>query len=590
MFNQSILATILLSLLFLNHEAYATSKQLNNCQVVFSQTNAEIQKCDKLKVIYLKGTPNQRAESVGKLIKHKAISSNAIQFYAELINKRVDNYFVRAFLKTYYSFWISNRIDHNKSDPLFQELKIMSDAGGLDFSTFKKALLLPDLGTWGIGRLNKNMDPLGCTTAARTERNGDFYLGRNLDYTGAGVWDADPVLYVHLPEDGSTELKHVAFSSGALSFASITGVNEAGIYIGVHQNYTYDGELEDALPLYLVGERVLRKAKSLEEAIELLKQHRPYNLWTYVVADVKKNQVVSVEVSGKQFAVIHGKDGNFAQTNHLRGVDSSIQRASYGSFHSSQIRLAKTFDLLSKIPSGQSSFEAMAKILSYQESDLGPSTERDIIKPGTVQSVLISRDQSQNKINLAMAVDEAPTSSGRYISFDMQKLFEHKPQQYSVVNSQASLQNRTMQMALSRASAFDLDGRWADAWYAIKDQRTAGAHLTRSYYQYKREQYEDAYRETVTIEESPESFPQHTKESLAYMSILSLHKMMKYAQAKSIARKLIAQPMKNQVIAKILKDYLEEWENLDRRGKSDRSSPQLKAPSFDYMPGDLAFR
>jgi len=97
---------------------------------------------------------------------------------------------------------------------------------------------------------------------------GDFIHARNLDYESQGVFDRNPaVIYFHPEKAG--ELNYGSVTSLGIHTAGITGFNEAGITLGLHQTFV-DAVSRTGTPILSVTERVVREARTLDQALQML--------------------------------------------------------------------------------------------------------------------------------------------------------------------------------------------------------------------------------------------------------------------------------------------------------------------------------
>jgi len=110
-----------------------------------------------------------------------------------------------------------------------------------------------------------------------------FLHGRNLDFPGVAYWDRYPVIQVSRPKKG---LNYIGLTSAGVPLAGISGINEAGITVSLHQHYSVQTNLKGALP-FVVSERILSEADSLEKAIEILKSSQLASSWAFVISDGK---------------------------------------------------------------------------------------------------------------------------------------------------------------------------------------------------------------------------------------------------------------------------------------------------------------
>lgn len=136
--------------------------------------------------------------------------------------------------------------------------------------------------------------PLGCSSLvalpALTD-SGELIMGRNFDLVPHGV-DEPPLLVVHHPDKG---LAHVSLHHGGSFTPGITAVNEAGLSVAVHQNFTRDVSLRGR-PIVSVAREIIETSRSLSAALEKLRGIRTAGGWTLVLGDATRGRACAVEI------------------------------------------------------------------------------------------------------------------------------------------------------------------------------------------------------------------------------------------------------------------------------------------------------
>ncbi len=305
----------------------------------------------------------------------------------------------------------------------------LSDGAGLPEELVLKAFAMPDAVLHAVslfGRLTGvpaaagcACPPLGCTSAvagpSRT-RGGKLLHARNLDFTGVGRWDAEPVIAFHEPDDG---LPFVGLSAAGLVGGGITGMNSAGLTFVVHQHFPTRVDL-DGEPVGLIGERILREAHSVDEAITLLDRHRPMGGWTYVVSDPER--AIAYEVLPGARRIVKMVDDCLGYANAYQHPDLvAAEHDVYPAYRqANHARHRRVWAALREV-SSEHSETTLAEILD-DHSGGRPAGERpavfgDTIRtPYTVQSVIFR--PSDRKFWVGQG--PAPTSAGPYLGFDLE--------------------------------------------------------------------------------------------------------------------------------------------------------------------------
>jgi tetratricopeptide (TPR) repeat protein len=136
--------------------------------------------------------------------------------------------------------------------------------------------------------------PLGCSSLVALPELTDsreLIVGRNFDLVPHGSSEP-PLLVVHHPDKG---LAHVSLHHGGSFTPGITAVNEAGLTVAVHQNFTREVSLRGR-PILSVARELIETSRSLSAALEKLRGMRTAGGWTIVLADAARGRACAVEI------------------------------------------------------------------------------------------------------------------------------------------------------------------------------------------------------------------------------------------------------------------------------------------------------
>jgi hypothetical protein len=160
----------------------------------------------------------------------------------------------------------------------------MAAGAGLDVEQVLRALTGPEtlqvlLGEQASGgsALPAPLSVKSCTDfVAKSNHGQGFIIGRNTDYPLNGTFDRFPTVVYYHPTDG--DQKFMSVTSAGLHTAGVVGMNESGLYLGIHTIPTHEVS-KRGFPAFSIGELVLRKAKSFDEAIKLFSTTKPAAGW-----------------------------------------------------------------------------------------------------------------------------------------------------------------------------------------------------------------------------------------------------------------------------------------------------------------------
>lgn len=552
-----------------------------DCQLISQRPGMELRKCDRVHVLYLEGAPKDRARLHGELI-GKELSADVLQYFSNKIFDPVKGapLSVQWAIEKAYNVWA--RILFRGAPKTFhEEVAAMAMGAGLDPIYIKRAVALPDTAHF-LNRLASHpwlrwMPTAGCTSVAVRGPNGDYVYGRNLDFAGALIWDKHPLVTVHLPPPGSGELKHASFGADGAHFSGITGMNEEGIVFAVHQNYSRDMRT-GGVPMFFIGEQVLRTARNLDDAVEILRQNRPSPLWTFVVNDLKTGQAIAVETSRKHFEVRRMQGSVFVQTNHLQNAPLlPWERISFGTKWNSVFRFETATQ---RAQSGGAQLRTVAGILSHQSDSSGQlSSYWDVLKAHTIQTLLIEKKGAS--VRVLASADDAPTSGGKFVALSASQLWNKGALSYTLETpTLVPPKARENQKAISRAFSRYFDHHdFGGAIAQLASHRTLDAALFRATAELQAKNPEASLEEARLALENPRfrSAPAHILQSLERVQLLALWSAGKRQEARDLAQKIVDRGYARPALLEVAKAIRE-----------NRDPPRgVRRPVFEFFSGDL---
>lgn len=306
----------------------------------------------------------------------------------------------------------------------------LADGAGIPRDEMMRGCTMPDAMLWVVARLQRleGRGPavahrfalgLGCTSAiawGKATTDGRLYHARNFDYHGVENWPKHAAVLFHAPKDGQ---RYVSVGAAGVGLGGITAMNEAGLSLTVHQHMFTDRAKLGGTPIGVVGDIIMRKARTLEEAEAILASHTPIGCWTYLVTCAKSKRVLCHEEDPHRRAprIVGTETSTFGYANvYLDEELGATELASYGSYwrHNAR-RHQRANDLLQK-NAGSLDAAGMAAILA----DTGDGPCRiagSIAMVMTVGSVIFRPEDGAFWIGTG----EAPTSRGTFVPFSLAK-------------------------------------------------------------------------------------------------------------------------------------------------------------------------
>lgn len=305
-------------------------------------------------------------------------------------------------------------------------LRGMAEGAGIPFAEVLEGATMPDTLMWVAARFidAKGVPPavkhrlalgLGCTSAIAwgdATRDGRLYHARNLDYHGVSCWPSTSTVAFHSPRGGQ---RYVSCSAAGVVLGGFTAMNEAGLTLTVHQHMFTPRTRLGGTPIAIVGDIVMREARTLEEAEAILARHTPIGCWTYLVADGNRKELLCWEEDPERRVAKRVTSGSFAYSNIFldpelgateRDLYPTYWRHNHGRYARAQQVLADQHGALDAA--------GMAGILA----DIGDPRCRlrdSIAMTLTVGSVVFRPDDG----TVWIGTGEAPTSHGTFVPFSL---------------------------------------------------------------------------------------------------------------------------------------------------------------------------
>lgn len=192
---------------------------------------------------------------------------------------------------------------------------------------------------------NVKMGCTGVVASGEYTDHGQQIHGRNFDSGFLGVFEKYPVILRHTPDRG---VPYMGMSTVGLHYSGgISGMNEAGMSISTHELRTLNYRTLYPLRLDLnpfnfkllkrksgvtapyLANKILKEARSIDEAVELVKKTGNFGAWSFLVSDAKTGEAASIEISGDVVRVAKRVKGHMAQTNHFLHPDTKKDNFEY---------------------------------------------------------------------------------------------------------------------------------------------------------------------------------------------------------------------------------------------------------------------
>jgi tetratricopeptide (TPR) repeat protein len=315
-----------------------------------------------------------------------------------------------------------------------ERMRGCAEGAGLDADELLTVLVLPDLLPILQAYLTRVLPRrfveaagpprFGCSSFISSGRA--FLHGRNLDFPGVAYWDRYPVIQL-TQRPGC--LRTVSFTTAGVPIGGITGINEAQVSVSLHQHYGAQTSLKGALP-FIIGEEILSRAKSLEDAVEILQAARVASSWAFIVTDGKQRRGLVYETHPRAFgATFLSEDrpilahSNFFQSPECRPSEYATScRMNWDNFW----RKTRLEELVRSRGAALTMEESAAFISDHYDRYWGEEKpfNRTVSQVYNIQSLVLDPEN----MRVLFAEGDAPIHLGQFQEYDLGAIFSGRPQ------------------------------------------------------------------------------------------------------------------------------------------------------------------
>lgn len=260
---------------------------------------------------------------------------------------------------------------------------------------------------------------LGCSSFVSSGER--FLVGRNLDFPGVAYWDRFPAIQVTSPEG---KLRYIGFTSGGVPIGGITGINEAQIYLALHQHYARPTGFRGELP-FVIAEEVLGRARTLDEAREILERTRVVTAWAFVVVDGKRRDgfVLETHAGGRGLRRLGESQGRLTHTNFFQ--TTPCRPAEYAATARMNWDNASRNRRMGELLAGEGHFLTPAKAATVISDHFDPYWREEKVFNRTVSQVFNIQSLLVDPVAMTawIAEGDAPIHLGSYREVDLGALF-----------------------------------------------------------------------------------------------------------------------------------------------------------------------
>ena len=207
-----------------------------------------------------RGSDLERARQHGERFGEKVVQSGILDYYLSFCEQQLlarPSWFERLAVRA-----VHHMIARRHSPQASEMIKGFCAGSGMPAGRVARALAMPDALNFLSGS-HYRRSSAGCTSVAvwgGCTEGGKFLYCRNLDFPGNGYWDRFPLVARHKPDRG---VPYVSIGTAGTVLDGITGINEEGLSVALHQHMSTDvGLLSGNRPILDLAQHALQHCRS----------------------------------------------------------------------------------------------------------------------------------------------------------------------------------------------------------------------------------------------------------------------------------------------------------------------------------------
>lgn len=287
--------------------------------------------------IRVQGDAVERARMHAALLKER-ILSGAIPALAKknewIIRRSPGLTQVRPFQEAviwFYNHLLMPHLARRMPREIRELMRAMAEESGLPLRTFQKSLFQADafmllcrvsVMKYTLGGRFMAAGLPGCTSAVALKdwtKSGRLLACRNQDYPMVGPWESNTTVIFNEPTEKG-HIPHVSISTAGVHTAGLTALNREGITLFTHAHFGRNVTLR-GMPVIDIGNEIVRRSRTLSEAIDIARHCRPYANWSFIVSSARENAAAVIEMTPNKTRVRSPQDGFLAHSNFFHSEE-----------------------------------------------------------------------------------------------------------------------------------------------------------------------------------------------------------------------------------------------------------------------------
>jgi isopenicillin-N N-acyltransferase like protein len=259
---------------------------------------------------------------------------------------------------------------------------------------------------------------IGCTSfVLREGEDGHLIMGRNFDFEGPQILDDKKAVFLVF-EDGQLPYASVSWPG---FIGTATGINREGVALVIHGARAGESDPKGE-PVPQTFRDVLRSARSVEEAVAIVKSRRPIVPHMLLVADGAGRAVVIERVPHKEAFVREAGATTLPLTNHFEGPHAGDPKNLEVRERTSTLPRRERLDaLLENVPAAPTVQHAVEILRDKRGPDGAP---RSLGHRSSIDALIATHSVAIDVTAGDLWVSEGPHAMGRFVRFDLRELLD----------------------------------------------------------------------------------------------------------------------------------------------------------------------
>ena len=387
---------------------------------------------DGTRVLVLHGSAYDRGRAHGILLAHE-IGDNCERY----IDKSLQQKF--GFGRDYLLKW-GRKMEAFMPQEVVDEMHGISDGSGVPYEDI--LILATHVDTVQFGKPSErapvaaSLGALSCSSFAlfgRWTSDGRLIAGHNVDWaTDTGV-EGNEVLIVCVPLQGVP----FCMPTHCGMVGTNTGMNAAGITYGDTTSFSSDQSL-DGMPLLIMARWILQNARTLDDAVEMVKTLPRTDGWNMVIGDGKIPDARALEVTKHRVVVFLPDDPKEEAAVLGSSMLDAVRRTNHFVDHELRLTACKRFGidpeqieqaLSNAADSTQKRYDALKRFIQENDGPVNPGDAARFLGTPPVGNAANLQSVVYDPKNLEVwtanaAPDGTPACNLRYSRVKLSKYFK----------------------------------------------------------------------------------------------------------------------------------------------------------------------